>query len=112
VAPGQMLIFVSGNYPILGIQTLYFFDPTFKIRAEIPPPTKFVRLKGKPILEQGPVQRPQQLMSPPEVPPPDLSHAEQGFLDGLDDQEDSEESEESEVFEELEESNAAAEEPH
>ena len=49
MAPGQMLIFVSGNYPILGIQTLHFFDPTFRIRAEIPPPTKFVRLKGKPI---------------------------------------------------------------
>ena len=108
VAPGQMLIFVSGSYPILGIQTLYFFDPTFKIRAEIPPPTKFVRLKGKPI-QQGPVQRPQQLISPPEAPPPDLSHAEQAFLDGLDDQE---ELEESEVFEELEESHAAAEEPH
>src|SRR5207244_7293492 len=26
VAPGQMLIFVSGHYPILGTQMLYFFD--------------------------------------------------------------------------------------
>ena len=27
VAPGQMLIFVSGTYPILGTQMLFFLDP-------------------------------------------------------------------------------------
>jgi hypothetical protein len=72
------------------------------------PLTKFVHLKGNLILEQGRVQRPHHLISPPEAPAPDLSHAEQTFLGGLEDQE---ELEESEVFEELEESHAA-EEPH
>ena len=39
VAPGQMLIFVSGHYPILGTQMLYFFDPILNERAQIAPPT-------------------------------------------------------------------------
>ena len=30
MAPGQMLIFVSGHHPILGTQMLYFLDPTSK----------------------------------------------------------------------------------
>jgi len=38
VAPGQMLIFVSGQYPILGTQLLYFSDPVLSERAQIPPP--------------------------------------------------------------------------
>jgi type IV secretion system protein VirD4 len=40
VAPGQMLIFVGGECPILGTQMLYFFDPILKARAQIPPPAK------------------------------------------------------------------------
>jgi type IV secretion system protein VirD4 len=84
VAPGQMLIFVSGCYPILGIQMLYFFDPIFSQRAMIPPPTKFARLTG-----QEPAQR---LLRPPE-PPATMSHAEQAFLEGLE-QADTEEMEE------------------
>jgi len=43
VAPGQMLIFVSGHYPILGTQMLYFLDPVLSDRAELPPPVEFVR---------------------------------------------------------------------
>jgi len=39
VAPGQMLIFVSGHYPILGTQILYFADPILSQRAQIAPPT-------------------------------------------------------------------------
>src|SRR5436309_1275710 len=39
VAPGQMLIFISGHRPILGTQMLYFLDPYLSARAEIPPPT-------------------------------------------------------------------------
>jgi type IV secretion system protein VirD4 len=38
VEPGDMLIFVSGQYPILGMQMLYFFDPVLWRRASIPPP--------------------------------------------------------------------------
>jgi type IV secretion system protein VirD4 len=96
VAPGQMLIFVSGNYPILGTQMVYSLDPTFKMRSEILPPIKFVRLKGDRILEQAPADGPQHLINPPETPPRDLSHAEQVFLDGIEEVEQYEELEEEE----------------
>jgi hypothetical protein len=33
-----MLIFVSGHYPILGMQMLFFFDPVFQKRAALLPP--------------------------------------------------------------------------
>ena len=50
VAPGQMLIFVSGHHPILGTQMLYFLDPVLNSRAELPPPTAFFALEdGKPV---------------------------------------------------------------
>jgi type IV secretion system protein VirD4 len=39
VAPGQMLIFVSGHNPILGTQILHFADPVLSERAQISPPT-------------------------------------------------------------------------
>jgi len=38
VAPGEMLIFVSGHQTILGWQMLYFMDPELLRRAAIPPP--------------------------------------------------------------------------
>jgi hypothetical protein len=38
VAPGDMLIFVSGRYPILGKQMLYFSDNVLRMRSEMPPP--------------------------------------------------------------------------
>jgi len=38
VAPGNLLIFASGQPPIYGIQPLYFQDRTFAQRASIPPP--------------------------------------------------------------------------
>jgi type IV secretory pathway TraG/TraD family ATPase VirD4 len=34
VSPGQMLIFVSGHYPILGTQMLYFTDPALAERKD------------------------------------------------------------------------------
>jgi type IV secretion system protein VirD4 len=40
VAPGHMLIFVSGHFPILGTQILYFADPDLAARAELPPPSQ------------------------------------------------------------------------
>jgi len=103
VAPGQMLIFVSGLHPILGMQMLYFLDPTFKLRSEIPPPTKFVSLKGSQVLEQDSVERPQHLTSPPETPPPDRSRVEQAFLDGLGEMDE---------YQELKEGSHHAEESH
>jgi type IV secretory pathway TraG/TraD family ATPase VirD4 len=94
VAPGQMLIFVSGYFPILGTQMLYFLDPTFKMRSEIPPPTKLVRLTGNQLKKQAGLRR------------PDRSHAEQAFLEGLNEQD---QMEESPMFDEMEESHAAEE---
>src|SRR5207247_6273592 len=52
VAPGQMLIFVSGHYPILGTQMLYFSDPDLAPRAEVPPPTEFLALEQSTIVAQ------------------------------------------------------------
>ena len=41
VRAGDMLIFVSGMYPIYGRQTLYFQDPVLLQRSQMPlPPTK------------------------------------------------------------------------
>jgi type IV secretion system protein VirD4 len=47
VAPGDMLIFVSGHYPILGTQILYFKDPVFSSRAQVAPPEKFWAIEEK-----------------------------------------------------------------
>jgi hypothetical protein len=41
-----MLIFVSGQYPILGTQLLYFSDPVLSRRAQIPPPTDLRSLRA------------------------------------------------------------------
>lgn len=38
VGPGDMLIFLAGEQPIYGIQILYFLDPEFQRRAQIPAP--------------------------------------------------------------------------
>jgi type IV secretion system protein VirD4 len=50
VAPGNMLIFVSGQHPILGTQMLYFLDPTLKERSDIPPPPNLVSIQGAEIV--------------------------------------------------------------
>jgi type IV secretion system protein VirD4 len=84
VAPGQMLIFVSGHHPILGTQMLYFFDPTFKLRSEIPPPTKFINLNDNRMLEQSTADHQDHLIDAPETPTPDRSRIQQSFLDRLD----------------------------
>jgi type IV secretion system protein VirD4 len=41
--PGDMLIFVSGHYPIFGMQMLYFLDPILRRRAELLPPEAEIR---------------------------------------------------------------------
>ena len=46
IAPGDMLIFVSGYSPIYGTQMLYFADPILRSRAEIPPPTKLYSIRN------------------------------------------------------------------
>jgi type IV secretion system protein VirD4 len=48
-APGDMLIFVAGHYPIYGTQMLYFSDPVLRKRAALAPPLKLITLiDGKP----------------------------------------------------------------
>jgi hypothetical protein len=62
-----MLIFVSGHYPILGTQMLYFSDPALAPRAEIPPPTEFFALEEERIVSQPLIERTPNVVSRPEV---------------------------------------------
>jgi type IV secretion system protein VirD4 len=58
-APGDMLIFVSGHFPIYGTQMLYFLDKTLAARAKIPPPTKFHTIAaGRPVPQPPPDRTP------------------------------------------------------
>jgi type IV secretion system protein VirD4 len=67
VAPGQMLIFVSGQHPILGTQMLYFLDPELTSRAALSPPTSFFTLEdGRPV-PQSPLDRTRNRISKPEL---------------------------------------------
>lgn len=74
VAPGQMLIFVAGSFPILGTQMLYFADPILALRAQFAPPTEFPALR-----------KPARLLSPPasvtEVEPD--TTMEKGYIEEL-----------------------------
>ena len=54
IAPGDMLIFVSGHQPIYGKQILYFFDPILRSRAEIPPPHQFYCIRNGALTPQDP----------------------------------------------------------
>ena len=84
VAPGQMLIFVSGNYPILGTQMLYFLDPVLTARAALKPPTKFFALEDGEVAPQKPVGRTRNKISKPEVATATaqrLTDAERGFIE-------------------------------
>jgi type IV secretion system protein VirD4 len=87
VAPGQMLIFVSGHRPILGTQMLYFLDPVLTTRAELPPPTEFVTLEeGRQPVAQKPPDRTQHRISRPEIVAQNdtpLTRGEQGFIEEL-----------------------------
>jgi type IV secretion system protein VirD4 len=83
VAPGQMLIFVSGHHPILGTQMLYFLDPELTSRAALEPPTEFFTLEdGKPV-PQSPLDRTRNRISRPGLIPEEADSpgiAEQRFL--------------------------------
>lgn len=88
VEAGDMLIFVSGAYPIYGKQILYFVDPVLAARAAIPPPNDFVTIMpdGK-TCPQTPVDQTENVLSRPEL----VDNADQGnsspmekaFNDGL-----------------------------
>jgi type IV secretion system protein VirD4 len=56
-APGDMLIFVAGHYPIYGTQMLYFSDPVLRARAALAPPATLTTLiNGQPV-SQLPLER-------------------------------------------------------
>jgi type IV secretion system protein VirD4 len=78
VAPGDMLIFVSGHYPIYGKQVLYFADPEFVKRAVDPPPVKFYAIEQGKVRRQRPRDRTANLLSKVELLPPE------GFMTGTD----------------------------
>jgi type IV secretion system protein VirD4 len=69
VAPGDMLVFVSGQYPIYGTQILYFTDPVLSKRAVIPPPSKFFAIEEGKVIPQLPADRTRNLISAPEPRP-------------------------------------------
>jgi type IV secretion system protein VirD4 len=46
VAPGDMLIFVSGRPPIYGKQMLYFFDDVLRTRSQMPPPNRLLSVNS------------------------------------------------------------------
>ena len=84
VAPGQMLIFVSGHFPILGTQILYFLDPVLRVRAELAAPSDFYQIEGGSVIRQRAISRTRNVISKPEVVPPDtsdLTECEKGFLE-------------------------------
>jgi type IV secretion system protein VirD4 len=86
VAPGQMLIFVSGQFPILGTQMLYFLDPTLSARAAIKPPVRFFALEDGKVIPQPPADRTWHTISKPELVPQfgePTTDAERGFLEEL-----------------------------
>lgn len=63
VAPGDMLIFVSGHYPIYGTQVLYFADPVLSRRAAIGPPREFPAIEGGHAMQQRSADRTPNLVS-------------------------------------------------
>jgi type IV secretion system protein VirD4 len=85
IAPGDMLIFVSGHFPILGMQMLYFFDPELQRRAGIAPPGSLQMLDGKTVVGQKPIDRTSNVISKPEAVATEdaVSHLEKGFLEEL-----------------------------
>lgn len=57
VAPGEMLIFVSGHPPILGTQILYFLDPAFAPQSQILPPDVLPAFEDGQLVDQPPLSR-------------------------------------------------------
>ena len=63
VAPGNMLVFVSGNYPIYGTQILYFKDPVLAQRAALPPPVAFFAIEDGKVIPQRRADRTRNVIS-------------------------------------------------
>ena len=84
-APGDRLIFVSGHFPIFGMQMLYFFDPELKHRSSIAPPTSLFSIENRRVVQQKAVSKTVNVISRPEEALTDqpISPLEQGFLEEL-----------------------------
>jgi type IV secretion system protein VirD4 len=84
VEPGDMLIFVSGHYPILGMQMLYFSDPELARRAALAPPAVLQTLEAGKRIAQTPPGRTRNVISRPEFVDEDAtSELEKGFIEEL-----------------------------
>ena len=79
IAPGDMLIFVSGSRPIYGTQILYFTDPEFRRRAAIAAPIQFHAIEEGRVRPQRPSDRTPNVISRSEPEPRNNS----GFLEQL-----------------------------
>ncbi len=66
VAPGHMLIFISGHYPIYGTQILYFTDPVLMKRVALPPPPRLVEIEEGRVVPQRAADRTRNVISAPE----------------------------------------------
>lgn len=66
VAPGEMLIFVSGHPPILGTQILYFMDPAFSQHVTIRPPLHLKAIEEGVVVPQRALDRTRHRLSRPE----------------------------------------------
>jgi hypothetical protein len=79
-----MLICVSGHYPILGMQMLYFLDPVLNDRAELAPPSEFVTLESGRVYPQKPVELARHRISKPGSVPSEaatLTNSEISFFE-------------------------------
>jgi type IV secretion system protein VirD4 len=74
--PGQMLIFVAGQRPILGTQMLYFLDPVLSERAKLVPPVWLCAIEDGQEVRQRPVNRTPHVVSRIEVAPEDEAPAQ------------------------------------
>src|SRR5277367_4282681 len=86
VAPGQMLIFVSGHRPVLGTQMLYFLDPTLDFRAGLAPPKELIALEDSQVVPQRPPDKTRNVISKPEIEnrqPERSSEVQPGFVEEL-----------------------------
>ncbi len=63
VAPGDMLIFQAGQYPIYGTQILYFTDPILSQRASLPPPTTLYQIINGALCAREEEQKPKVSLS-------------------------------------------------
>ena len=66
VAPGEMLIFVSGQPPIHGTQILYFADPAFTQHVTFRPPLHLKAIEGGKEIAQRPLRLARHKTSTPE----------------------------------------------